>query len=230
MNHRPYILHLQRPAHLIVGLVLVLTLLGLGARYWYQSATSDQAQELRTLKQNYKALEKTHEQLTEKNRLLVTELENAKHAYALLAATDKQLQQDLQSVQDDVMRVNKELLFYQNITQGNASSELQVRELRIMPGSSQLPNYNYRIVLTQGKKITKSISGDVVMELLYSDGHTEQVEVTQSLNIRHVQVVEGPFQLKTDEHPSQIRIRLVQKKKTLSESTFNWDSVLSPST
>jgi regulator of replication initiation timing len=230
MLDKPYVIHARRPYRCVLILLLVIaSLLGAGW-FWSQEWRLAQSDKLRTLQGQYKQLVSENERLTSENQQLATELENITQMQALQQATDSKLQDELQAMQEQVIALNKELLFYQNITQGNASSELQVRELHLRPVADDPAAFMYRIVLTQGKRITKAIKGDVLITLnLGSDDEAHSRLLDQhDLKIRHVQVLEGTLRLTENEQPESLRIMLRQSDKTLTERTFKWEVSPSP--
>ncbi len=230
MLDRPYVIHHRRPYRCLVLAVLGIVLTAAAILFWAQQWQQKQLQNLSGLKSQHQQMLAENQQLTEENRQLQEQLIDINQMQALQQATDSQLQTELQLLQDRVIELNKELLFYQNITQGDASSELQVRELHLRAVTDDATAYLYRIVLTQGKRITKSIKGDVLITLnLKGDGEAQSRLVeTQALNIRHVQVLEGTLKLAENETPDSIRVMLRQSDKTLTERTFKWEVTTSP--
>src|SRR5690606_16356195 len=130
---KPYVIQHRRPYRCIVVLLLVIAITAAGTLYWSQQWQQELTTQLKALQQNHDALVQENENLTRENHSLSTTLENINQATAMQQATDSRLQSDIQALQDKVIELNKELLFYQNITQGSASSELQVRELHLRP-------------------------------------------------------------------------------------------------
>ena len=126
------------------------------------------------------------------------------------------------------MSLNKELLFYQNITQGNASSELQVRELHLRASQETPDSYINRIVITQGQRVNDPIKGevDIVVNGAVSENTTTRVAKTQEMSIRHVQIIEGILTLEADEQPTSLKIRIRQNKKVITERDFDWKATL----
>lgn len=230
MLDRPYVIHPRRPFRclLIALLAVLLTLAAIW--YWAQQWRAQQLDKLDSLQSQYQQLLEENQRLSEKNHSLQTTLDNINQMQAMQKATDSQLESDMQALQDKLISLNKELLFYQNITQGNVSSELQVRELHLRQQADDPTTFSYRIVLTQGKRITKAIKGDVLITLNLkagSKGHSRLLD-TQALKIRHVQVLEGTVKLAENEQPNSIRVMLRQDDKTLAERTFRWEVASSP--
>lgn len=230
MLDKPYVIQARRPYRCL--LLLLATIVILVVAGWFSSKEwrAAQSDKLTSLQNQYEQLVTENQRLTGENQQLSTQLENINQMQALQQATDSQLQTELQSMQEKIIALNKELLFYQNITQGNASSELQVRELHLRPVADDPASFMYRIVLTQGTRITKAIKGDVLITLnLAGDGKAQSRLLDQhDLKIRHVQVLEGTLKLTENERPESLRIMLRQADKTLTERTFKWEVSPSP--
>lgn len=230
MLDRPYIIHHRRPYRCLLLVLLSLVLCLSVIWYWGQQWRERQVDKLEALQTQHQQLLEENRRLSEQNQALATQVDDSKQMLAMRQATDSQLENELEALQEQVISLNKELLFYQNITQGNVSSELQVRELHLRPAADDPSSFIYRIVLTQGKRITKPIKGEVLLTLnLKGDenGHSRLVEQS-ALNIRHVQVLEGTVKLTQNEQPDSLRVLLRQSDKTLIDTTFNWEDTVSP--
>jgi regulator of replication initiation timing len=230
MLDRPYVIYPRRPFRCLLLALLTMVLTASVILVWGQKQQHQQLEQLTELQSQHAQLLAENRQLLEENRKLQDQLTNVDQMQALQQATDNQLQAELRVLQDKVIELNKELLFYQNITQGNVSSELQVRELHLRPIDDDPSTFMYRIVLTQGKRITKAIKGEVLITLnLAADDKTQSRLVeTKKLNIRHVQVLEGTLKLAENEQPDSLRVMLRQSDKTLTERTFKWEVSPSP--
>lgn len=230
MLDKPYVIHHRRPYQCLFLIVLALAITVTAIWYWNQHWRQQQTQNLTALQSQHQQLMAENQRLTESNQTLMAELENINQMQAMQKASDSQLQTELQSLQEQLIELNKELLFYQNITQGNASSKLQVRDLHLRSVAEDPTLFNYRIVLTQGKKITKAVLGSVELSLTVKSGEmmSSRLISEQALNIRHVQVLEGVLKLTENEQPISLQVTLKQKTKTLAERTFEWDATPSP--
>jgi regulator of replication initiation timing len=230
MLDKPYVIQARTPYRCLLVLLATIITLVIAGWFWSKEWRTAQSDKLISLQNQYEQLVSENQRLTGENQQLASQLENINQMQALQQATDSQLQTELQSMQEQIIALNKELLFYQNITQGNASSELQVRELHLRPVADDPASFLYRIVLTQGKRITKAIKGDVLITLnLAGDGEAQSRLLDQhDLKIRHVQVLEGTLKLAENERPESIRIMLRQADKTLTERTFKWEVSPSP--
>jgi len=230
MLDKPYVIHHRRPLHCLLLVLLVLAVAAAGVWYWSQQWRLQQTANLSELQSQYDQLLTENHTLVEKHQTLMAELQGINQMQAMQQATDSQLQTELETLQDELIQLNKELLFYQNITQGKVSSELQVRELHLRQSNDDPSSFHYRLVMTQGKKITKAIRGKVALTLQLKNGdETNSRQLNEhALNIRHVQVLEGTLKLTENEQPISIHVALKQGTKKLAERTFEWDATPSP--
>jgi predicted nuclease with TOPRIM domain len=227
---RPYVIHYRRPYRCLFLLVVGIMLTVAGLWYFSQQWRLQQTEKLSALQVQHQQLLAENQRLTERNQQLSSKLNDLHQMQAMQQATDSHLQTELQALQDQVINLNKELLFYQNITQGNATSELQVRELHLRSVAEDPALFHYRIVITQGKKITKAIRGDIQLMLNLKEDQTNSPRLLNehSLKLRHVQVLEGTLRLKENEQPASLLVKLKQGNKTLAERTFEWEVETAP--
>ena len=228
MIDKPYVIHHRRPYRTLLILLITLAISAAILWYWTTQWQNEQNAQITALKEQNEQLHAENQNLLEQNKLLTAQVNDISRMQAMQDATDSQLQSNLERLQNQVIELNKELLFYQNITQGNASSELQIRELHLRPNPDNPSQYFYRIVITQGKKISKAIKGDVLVALQFNDDKaTPRLINTHGLKLKHVQVLEGTLNIEQNEQPKSLKIELKQGKKTLTTRTFNWE--LAPS-
>lgn len=141
---------------------------------WYvnQNSTLAQQQRIEELEQLKKQLEQQlqtqisqNKQLSETNEDLNKNLTEQQQHLAIQQATDQQLQQQIAELQNQTITLNQELVFYQTVTQGTSSSKLQIRELQLQADDHNTDSYRYRIVITQGKKISKALTGTIKINI-----------------------------------------------------------------
>ena len=86
------------------------------------------------------------------------------------------------------------------------------------------------VVITQGKKISKPITGSVKLSFKDKNGkHLGQiVSSDHKLKLRHVQVLEGQIKLTDDISPNTITVTLKQKNKKDLSRDFGWQLSSSP--
>lgn len=218
-----HVIHQPQPLRwaLIVATIVLITALSI---WLYLKPTAQLRLKFRTLQQQSQQLTIDNQQLTEQNLQLTKKFEAQRQIMAVQQATDEQLQNQLNELQSEVVHLNKELIFYQNITQGSSSSKLQIRELDLRTSVSQADMVDYRLVISQSKKITKPLTGVVTITLnSRNNDEKEQLVLGEyKLNLRHVQIFEGQIQLVANIVPESISVTLKQAKKKTLLRTFDW--------
>jgi len=200
---------------------------------WYINQNSSLAQKqlivkLEQLQQNLEQqleLQTTqNQQLHQNNTELNHQLTEQQHHIAIQQATDQQLQQQVAELQNDVVNLNKELVFYQTVTQGKSSSKLQIRDILLQADEHVADSFRYRAVITQGQKITKALTGTIIISsTVKRNGKTENITIKEHpLNLRHVQVIEGQLKITNNIEPEKITITIKQKKKKTVSQIFDW--------
>jgi len=205
----------------------VLSLIIMAAIVWlyYQLPAIDQLQfESASLKTNNIDLLRQNNELTQQQKLLSDKLQNAEQAAAIQKVTNKELQLRIAALQDEVIELSRELDFYQNVTQGNTSTKLQIRELTLTVDDKQVNRFNYRLVVTQGQKITSPITGLIQLSLTGETKTTEDtIEMSQhQLRLRYLQVLDGQITLADGFTPKTVKVILKQNKKTTLSKVFDW--------
>jgi len=221
-----YVIRPHRPFRCFLTILLVAILLFAGQWFWHTQLSAHQTAlevEKNRLSEQLIDLQTRYQALSESQHSL-------QQAETMHQSKTEQLENRLQQLQQKVFELNKELLFYQNITQGNISSELQVRELQLRADSENPLLMRYRVVITQGENITEPITGNIEVSLS-TEGEGETAESTMiaehGLNLRHVQVVEGNFELMANAAiPEQIDVSLKQADRTLTSRSFEWRTVI----
>ncbi len=213
-----HVIHQPKPFRQLIIVILV-AILTFSVQWFVQQtqSTTDQ-QHIQQLEDENKALAENSKTST------LASKQHYSQKLALEQATTAQLQVQISSLQEQVLTLNKELLFYQTVTQGNSSSKLQIRELDLRADPSRADIVRYRIVMTQGKKINKPITGTINV-LMNSDnkGTAEQYTIEQHpLSLRHVQVLEGQIKIEDDTTPLTLTVDLIQNKKITLSRTFDW--------
>lgn len=219
-----YVIRKPKPLRyaLLALLVMAMTL----AACWYISQQNEHQyqQELVTIQQQYDQLKDQHEQLKLQVGERRANFTNQQHELTLQAATSEQLQLQIADLQTKVVELEQELVFYQNITQGNSTSQLQIRELSLRNDSERSDIVHFRLVVTQGQKISNPITGVIKMTLigLENDKPNEISLGEHQLNLRHVQVIEGQIKIADTIKPQKIAVKLTQKKKVTASKVFDW--------
>lgn len=186
-----------------------------------QQQLAELKQQRQTLKQQLKDQVRQNQQLSETNADLQLKQTEQQHHLAIQQATDQQLQQQLVELQNKIITIKKELVFYQSITQGNTSSKLQVRDFQLTVDEHAVDSYRYRLVITQGQKISKALTGTVNVSI-NSDNNESVTLKEHPLNLRHVQVIEGQLKIADNIEPETITVTIKQQKKSAISQTFDW--------
>lgn len=225
-----HVIHQPNPARrlalIVTAIVLICTLVWL----YIDQTNADMKRELQDLRQqNHSLIADNHLITSEYHRLNEQLLATEQHL-AIQNETDQQLKQQLSHLQNELIDLNRELAFYHNITQGNASSELQVRELQLFQDSETNQLFHYRLVLSQGKKITRPITGSISMTLKANKA-AQKVELPiakHAFKLRHVQVLTGQITLDGDINPDSITVTVKQKKQKSRSQHFDWKITAGP--
>ena len=110
----------------------------------------------------------------------------------------RQSTQQLSDERLDLRKQNKQL---------NNTTSIQLQEL-----------IHYRLVITQGKSITKPVVGMVSINI---DSDSTSIS-EQPLNLRYVQLIEGQLNVAGSLQPKSITITITQAKKTKLSRSFDW--------
>lgn len=224
-----FIIRQHRPYFYVAILIAAISLTFLIQRYVYLKETHIQQQQIKEYKQLnnlYQQLRNENEEMSKYILLSNSRLEDNKYELTLQKETIQQLEKQLSQQQEQLASLNKELLFYEMITQGDRPDKLQIRELNLRPDSLHSDIVHYRLVITQGKKINQALSGTI--EMVSNMPQEEPIVLAEHpLHLRHVQLIEGQIKIIDQKTPTSITITIKQKKKTLLSQSFDWQ--LSPS-
>ncbi|HAU06990.1 MAG TPA: hypothetical protein DCS49_04255 [Gammaproteobacteria bacterium] len=218
----------RRKIMLVVLSVSLSSLLGWSI-YNYESK-GELLKRIDQLQQSNLTLSERKIKLEIQQQALFSDIVDQQQAMALHQATANELQTELTALQNQVIGLNKELDFYKNITNGNTTSDLHVRAFILDEAPDDDLKYHYRLVLSQGKKISKSLSGKVNIKLT---GKKQNEKVTihiddHKLNLRHVQVLQGRLNYNDAFKPEKIHVTITQKKKTTLNTTMDWNTIINP--
>lgn len=204
--------------------VIALIIIAIVTWVYQQQTTGELSDRIITLEQENSELRSHKSSLTLQRKDLMNDILTQQQTVAIQKVTNAELLQQLSELQDNAIELNKELSFYQNITQGNSTAKLQVRELIVTADGQQGNQFRYRLVMSQGKKITRPLSGQLIISVI---GQIEQqpkiLKLKQhQLKLRHVQVFNGPIELTKNMVPKSIKVTLIQNKKTTLSKTLDW--------
>ncbi|MDC9724852.1 MAG: hypothetical protein PSN44_02890 [Gammaproteobacteria bacterium] len=213
-----HVIHRPKPLRTVLLLILVAAVT-FTAQWFVQQKQADKVQE-----HIQHLMDKQQQQQNDNKKSLALAKQHYAQKLVLERSTTEQLQQQIVKLQDQVLSLNKDLLFYQTVTQGTGSSKLQIRELYLRADEKQANLVRYRLAITQGKKIKNAITGSINIILnVDNNGTIEQHALkSQQLNLRHVQVLEGQIKITDNLKPLTIDINLIQKKKIALSRTFDW--------
>ncbi|PCJ29893.1 MAG: hypothetical protein COA90_11060 [Gammaproteobacteria bacterium] len=213
-------------------MVIIAVFAGFLIQWWISCTDNEEFQALKSKSAQLEQVAQDKQQqaqiFEQENNSLQTHLIQQRSEIAIQQATIEQLQLNLAELQQSQLLQDKDLLFYQSITQGQTSSKLQIKELKLYQDTEASDLIRYRLVITQGKKINKPIQGSIRMVLsIDNNGTIEQQKLeSHDLNLRHVRVLEGQIKLNENALPISIKVTLVQNKKTTLTREFKWQ--LSP--
>lgn len=220
---QPYEIRQRRPFRCLLWILLITFLVAAGQWYYHRHISAEQA----ALRDANQQLSADLAELQTLYQAISQTRSSQQQLQAMHEATTAQLETRLQQLQQKVIDLNKELLFYQNVTQGIGSSELQVRELQLRADGNDKSQLRYRLVITQGDNISDPITGSVVVSLQPDAAAPEKTDIIgeHTLNLRYVQVIEGNFTL-PQTAPAQLVVTLKQNDKSLISRAFNWQEIL----
>lgn len=219
-----FIIDQRRPYAYVAILLIVVALTFFIQRYAYLKETQVQQQQIK----DYQHISDLNTQLRNENKelgkhiaLSDARLDDNKYELELQKETIAQLGQQIGQQQKQLSDFNKELLFYQTITQGDRPNKLQIRELDLRSDDTNSDIVHYRLVITQGKKINQALTGTIEVLSNMSKG-VSTVIAEYPLNLRHVQLIEGQIKIMDNIKPESITIIIKQKKKELLTKSFDW--------
>ena len=107
-----YVIKPKRPLRFVVWLIIAIVVSGLLQWYWFNSNSGNTAQLIEQNQQMTEQIAAMKSELMQQSELL----KNQEQVQAMHKATAQQLQNRLQQLQKKVIELNKELFFYQIIT------------------------------------------------------------------------------------------------------------------
>lgn len=223
-----HVIRRPRPYRFILAMVLAITF-SLGGFWLFMQKNSlhqvdKLTQENERLSQQCNGNNVHTQRLKELNSQLTLNAQEHQSEIKIQTATTEQMQVQLEALQQQLTLLNKEVLFYQSITQGDGTKKLHIREVQLFADPDDSSLIRYRIVITQGQKINNAITGTV--NILITEEKEGQIErsllATHSLILRHVQLLEGQMKVAENITPLSVIIELKQKKRTTLSQTFDW--------
>tara|TARA_R110002050_G_scaffold269917_2_gene412531 strand:+ start:71222 stop:71923 length:702 start_codon:yes stop_codon:yes gene_type:complete len=220
-----YVIHKAKPYRLAIIILIVVIITTISVWFFLKEDSTTLQQNLMFLEKNLNLSRQNTQQLSderldlrEQNKQLNDTTSIQLQELNIQQATVDQLQQQIVDLQDQVITLNKELMFYQNITQGVKSTELQIKELYLTADAEQSDIIYYRLVITQGKNITKPVTGLVNINI----DTDATVLAEHPLKLRYVQLIEGRLKIADNDQPKSITVTITQNKKPKLTRTFDW--------
>jgi hypothetical protein len=217
-----HVIHQPRPlrrlAISLVALIVAMILVWLYVEY----KTEQLQQQVNTLSRQNKQLINSQNEFALSSQHLSEQLFEQRHHLAIQNELDQELKQQISSLQNEVVDLNRELAFYHNITQGNANTELHVRELELIQDKLNKQQVHYRLVLSQGKKITKPISGKLSLQLVSANKEFDLPIIEHTFKLRHVQVLTGSITLTDTMQPDAVTVKYKQDNNKSRTQRFDW--------
>ncbi|NQZ52737.1 MAG: hypothetical protein HRT93_00650 [Piscirickettsiaceae bacterium] len=217
-----HVIHQPKPFRCLIIVIASIVIATISMWLYLQKTTGHLSAALQNLQQSHQILQSDKLQLEVSHQNLSQVLETQRQAFAIQQATDQQLQQQVATLQSDIVHLNTELMFYQNVTQGTSSSKLQIRQLHLRVNHIQENIIHYRLVITQGEKISKPITGTVTLVLNNSNSSDSITIGEHPLSLRYVQVLEGQVKLADNVIPATVIVTLKQNKKKSLSKKFDW--------
>lgn len=223
MSLAKHVIHQPKPHRKVVLIIIVAAITYAVQWFFYQEQFAQKQERIEQLTAEISRLQKHNQQFTVTSEQHYSQL-------SLEQATTGQLRKELAQLQEQVLTLNKDLSFYQSITQGSSSSKLQIRELHLRTDEHQAGLIRYRLVISQGRKVNKPITGTISLMLNNDNNGTMEQHALESqhLNLRHLQVIEGKINITDITTPTTLTVDIIQNKKITLSQTFDWK--LTPTT
>ncbi|MCU4676045.1 hypothetical protein N7931_10405 [Catenovulum sp. 2E275] len=212
----------------LVGLAILLFafLAGFGIAKWLDQKKLDQYS---TLQKRLEARDEQVYQLEQQLNFVRVEAEVGKLSL-------QQIQQDLQTAQQNNIRYKEQLSFYQNIMAPELNAGgVTIDRLYIEP-TLIAQQYRYKVVLIQTSKIKQFAKGNVTINLKgMQNEQASNFEISQlalsendmSFNFKYFQILEGNFVLPENFTPERIELTVTLPKARGQEHSetsqvFDW--------
>ena len=141
-----HVIHRPKPIRSALIVFFAITITALSFWLYHQNYNerailkiNDLSQKNKLLTTNKQALINENGQLLKQVQQQTTQIESHQHFVAIQKVTDEQLQLQLSKLQSEIVILNKDLMFYQNVTQGTGDSKLQIRELHLRQDNTLHP-------------------------------------------------------------------------------------------
>ncbi len=212
-----------RPAHLWLGLAVVIGLL-LVAFYlvfdWGKLHASDELVDLRAER---KAQSRTIDKQEKRILQLAGQVAVLQRSSEIDRRASQEVRNEFSVLHEELQELRKELTFYRAImAPGDVSPGLRVRKFEVKPGA-QDGNFTVAVTLTQVKRNDRYVTGVVELEVEGLENEKPKVLVfnqvglgdneTLSYKFRYFQRLQGQIWLPADFQPLRVKILVRPKGK-----------------
>lgn len=146
----------------------------------------------------------------------------AQQDLAIQQAENEVLVQQLTSLNNDLFSVEKKLSFYETITA--KSKGLKSHSFTLSPPPADGGNYGYQLIITQGQRADKAVSGRAIIAAVIDGKNVQIGEIPFSVD--HVQALKGQLVIDPAKLPTAIKITLSVEKGQKTSHTFKWKALL----
>ena len=211
--------------------LLSLSVLALSYYAWQQhKKLQQQAQQYGVIQQSQSDQQRQSQQQVEKigsqQQLLSETTATARkkgQALAIQEATNEHLENQLTTLQDKLLDMEKKLSFYQASNPDNKTGGLKIHGFQLFSDNTKQPNQlRYRLILTQSQRIETALEGKATLQLPGEENSASIILTESPFKLRYVQVIEGYFVLEKGISPSEITVILSQEGKEKRRQSFDW--------
>ena len=226
-----HIIHRPRPYRYLLIIAIAIAISTTSLWFYLQQTNLAQTQKLTNLRLEASSLKNKVEikdtliqKITLENEKLIINVSELKSDITIQVITIEQLQLQLENQQQQIATFNKELLFYQSITQGEHSKKIHIREIRLQINPTEDNTINYQVIITQGQKINNPITGSISL-ILHEEKNglkMERIIGNHPISLRYVQLLEGKIKIVDNTTPLAVTVKLSEKKGGALSQTFDW--------
>lgn len=232
-----YILSRQHTWYLLSGVVLLCILLVTGLTYYHRG----QLEQARSHPRETQVLLNTGQQLRAENLALIqnrqeiaTRIMAMEQGKKVDQSTIQELQKDLQSADQELRKLRREIAFYEGIMDAaGGDSSLNIQGLLLAPMNTGR-HYRYKLVLTNMAKSDKLAEGKVEMLLQGTqEGSSKTIAIEQlqldtppdslQFKFKRFKQFKGNLALPETFAPVNVKVRVkIRGQKVPLERDFDW--------
>ena len=187
------------------------------------------------INEDYNRITRVNRELEDENSRLQEVVLMMEHTAGLDKETASLLQKDIQTLQDEIYQLKRELKFYQGIMNATGESTgLNIQGIHIQP-LGQENSYRLKLVLTHVAKSSIKVAAGTMQVSIEGDqgGNSAQLDLNDvsldetldlSFNFRNFKRIECDIQLPVDFNPRRVFVLLMPKGKKESNinKVFDW--------